>query len=104
MIFADIEATLARLGIVDGSPSSMNAPLRRRRVDATSSSELTARRGDVREADDALWFRDQPTLARRTATTSPPTPFSIKQSGEPTYRTPDIAYHVDKFERGFDTL
>jgi arginyl-tRNA synthetase len=28
----------------------------------------------------------------------------VKQSGEPTYRTPDIAYHVDKFERGYDLM
>ena len=28
----------------------------------------------------------------------------VKQSGEPTYRTPDIAYHTTKFERGFDLM
>jgi arginyl-tRNA synthetase len=28
----------------------------------------------------------------------------VKSSGEPTYRLPDIAYHRDKFERGFDLL
>ena len=26
----------------------------------------------------------------------------VKSSGEPTYRLPDIAYHVDKLSRGFD--
>ena len=28
----------------------------------------------------------------------------VKSSGEPTYRLPDIAYHVQKLERGFDVL
>lgn len=28
----------------------------------------------------------------------------IKSTGEPTYRLPDIAYHVNKFERGFATV
>jgi len=26
----------------------------------------------------------------------------IKSTGEPTYRLPDIAYHITKLERGFD--
>ncbi len=26
----------------------------------------------------------------------------IKSTGEPTYRLPDIAYHINKFERGYD--
>ncbi len=28
----------------------------------------------------------------------------IKSTGEPTYRLPDIAYHVTKFERGYDLM
>jgi arginyl-tRNA synthetase len=28
----------------------------------------------------------------------------VKSSGEPTYRLPDIAYHKDKFERGYDLI
>jgi len=28
----------------------------------------------------------------------------VKSTGEPTYRLPDIAYHRDKFERGFDVI
>jgi len=28
----------------------------------------------------------------------------IKSTGEPTYRLPDIAYHRDKFERGYDLM
>lgn len=28
----------------------------------------------------------------------------VKESGEPTYRLPDIAYHADKLKRGFDLI
>ncbi len=28
----------------------------------------------------------------------------VKSSGEPTYRLPDIAYHIEKFKRGYDIL
>lgn len=28
----------------------------------------------------------------------------VKSSGEPTYRLPDIAYHINKLERGFDVV
>jgi arginyl-tRNA synthetase len=28
----------------------------------------------------------------------------VKSTGEPTYRLPDIAYHSDKFERGYDLI
>lgn len=28
----------------------------------------------------------------------------VKSSGEPTYRLPDIAYHISKYERGFDPI
>lgn len=47
------------------------------------------------DKDGAVWFKttefgkDQDTVL-------------IKSSGEPTYRLPDIAYHANKLERGFD--
>ncbi len=28
----------------------------------------------------------------------------VKSTGEPTYRLPDIAYHIDKFKRGYDLM
>ncbi|MCB0296829.1 MAG: arginine--tRNA ligase, partial [Calditrichaeota bacterium] len=28
----------------------------------------------------------------------------VKSSGEPTYRLPDMAYHLNKYERGFDPI
>ncbi|HHE56096.1 MAG TPA: arginine--tRNA ligase, partial [Caldithrix abyssi] len=54
-------------------------------------------KGLVAERDGAVWFLtsklgfDQDRVI-------------IKSTGEPTYRLPDIAYHVEKIKRGFDLI
>ena len=49
----------------------------------------------IYEKDDATWFKatDIGMESDRVL---------IKSTGEPTYRLPDMAYHVTKFERGYD--
>ncbi|MBL5768566.1 arginine--tRNA ligase [Bacillus sporothermodurans] len=54
-------------------------------------------RGHVYELDGATWFRS-------TAFGDDKDRVLIKNDGSYTYLTPDIAYHNDKFERGFDKL
>lgn len=49
------------------------------------------------DAKEAVWFRS-------TALGDEEDRVLVKSSGEPTYALPDIAYHVDKLERGFDYL
>jgi arginyl-tRNA synthetase len=49
------------------------------------------------EKDGALWLKT-------TAFGKEDDTVLVKQSGEPTYRTPDIAYHTTKFERGYDLM
>ena len=49
----------------------------------------------IYEKDNATWFR-------ATNLGLPADRVLIKSTGEPTYRLPDIAYHMTKFERGFD--
>jgi arginyl-tRNA synthetase len=51
----------------------------------------------VYEADGATWFRV-------TALGKPQDRVLIKSSGEPTYRLPDIAYHIHKVERKFGLI
>ncbi|MCL6521398.1 MAG: arginine--tRNA ligase [Firmicutes bacterium] len=59
--------------------------------------EELRRRGAVEEREGALWFLsdrwgdEKPRVLRRS-------------NGELTYFVPDVAYHVDKFRRGFDRL
>lgn len=54
-------------------------------------------RGETYEKDGATWFRS-------TAYGDDKDRVLVKQDGSYTYLTPDIAYHDDKFKRGFDLL
>jgi arginyl-tRNA synthetase len=49
------------------------------------------------ELDGAFWFA-------ATALGGPEDRVIVKSSGEPTYRLPDIAYHCNKLQRGFDLV
>ncbi len=64
---------------------------------------LYRERGLVYEKDGALWLKtaelDYPD-GNRPETDK----VIVKATGEPTYRLPDIAYHITKFERGFDRI
>jgi arginyl-tRNA synthetase len=53
--------------------------------------------GVVYEADDATWLRS-------TQYGDDKDRVLVRRDGEPTYLLPDIAYHRDKFARGFDLL
>jgi len=49
----------------------------------------------IYEKDDATWFKTTDIGMESDRVL-------IKSTGEPTYRLPDMAYHVTKFERGYD--
>jgi len=49
------------------------------------------------DSDGAVWFRSTMFGADKDRVI-------VKSSGEPTYRLPDIAYHINKLERGFDIV
>ena len=49
------------------------------------------------EQDGAVWYRATKFGADKDRVI-------VKSSGEPTYRLPDIAYHREKFRRGFDII
>lgn len=55
------------------------------------------RRGCIYEKDGAVWFRS-------TAFGDDKDRVLVKSNGDRTYFTPDIAYHRDKLERGFDRV
>jgi arginyl-tRNA synthetase len=92
-IFADIEATLERLGI------RFDEHFNERSLYDDGSLERVMQGlrgvGLVYEADGATWLRSTDFgLARDRVL--------IRSSGEPTYMLPDIAYHCDKLRRGYD--
>ena len=59
--------------------------------------EALAARGYVYESDSARWFRS-------TAFGDEKDRVVIRSNGVSTYFASDLAYHKDKFERGFDTV
>ncbi len=95
MIFAGIAATLARIGIQFDSyfneRSLYENGLVAKVVEDLRTKDLAY------EQDGATWFRSTEFGQEQDRVI-------IKSSGEPTYRLPDIAYHREKFGRGFEWM
>lgn len=94
-IFAGIAATLERMGVRFDSYFNEHSLYADGLVNAVVADLREC--GLVYEADGATWFKT-------TALGQEQDRVIIKSSGEPTYRLPDIAYHREKFRRGFDWL
>ena len=91
----DIEETLDLAGIsFDGwfSEGSLHAD---GRVDAAITR--LSERGHVYRSEGAMWFRTTDFGDEKDRVL-------VKSDGEYTYISPDIAYHLDKFTRGFDRV
>ncbi|WP_456385791.1 arginine--tRNA ligase [Desulfolithobacter sp.] len=94
-IFADIDQTLKRIGIRFDSYFNEHTLYEKGLID-----DVVARlreKGLVYEKDGAVWFKTSEFGQEQDRVI-------IKSSGEPTYRLPDIAYHREKFRRGFDWM
>jgi arginyl-tRNA synthetase len=94
-IFADIDATLQRIGIIFDSYYNEQDLYEKGLIDDVVG--LLRTKGLVYEQDGATWFQT-------TAFGQTQDRVIIKNTGEPTYRLPDIAYHREKFRRGFDRM
>ncbi len=95
MIFADISATLSRMGIAFDNYYNEQSLYENGHIESVVA-ELREK-GLVYEQDGALWFKTTEFGQEKDRVI-------IKSSGEPTYRLPDIAYHLEKFRRNFDWL
>ncbi len=93
VIFDDIQATLKRMNI------EMDAFFNEQQVYDDGSIDKTVK--TLREKDLA-YDKDGATWFRTTSFGKDQDTVLIKSSGEPTYRLPDIAYHANKLERGYD--
>ncbi len=110
-IFESIKQTLHRLGIRHNSFFN-ELELYRRECDNSSPNDRVVeelrKRGFIEHKDGAVWFKTS--LLGKTAVNKdtkeevPVDTVLIKSNGEPSYRLPDIAYHITKFERGFDLI
>jgi len=94
-IFADIRTTLTNLGITFASYYNEHSLYTDGKI--TAVVEGLKERGLTYEQDGALWFK-------ASALGNEKDKVIIKSTGEPTYRLPDIAYHVEKFRRGYDLM
>jgi len=102
-IFADIDTALKRLGV------EMDNHFNERDLyESDAVWDVVARLKDagyIYEKDGATWFKTSE--LGKTETTPEGEEIGkdvvlVKSTGEPTYRLPDIAYHLNKLERGFD--
>ena len=94
-IFADIRRTLDSIGIVFDVYSNENELYDLGRIEEVLADLRSA--GKVYDEDEAVWFR-------ATAFGLDRDRVLVKRTGEPTYLTPDIAYHREKFRREFDRV
>ena len=94
-IFTDIKATLTRIGIEFDSYFNERSLYEDGLIDQVVS-DLRAK-GLVYEQEGATWFKSTEFGQEQDRVI-------IKSSGEPTYRLPDIAYHREKFKRGYDWM
>jgi arginyl-tRNA synthetase len=94
-IFEEIHATLERLGI--GFDMLSNEASFYENGAIWRVLERLRAAGYAYDADGAVWLR-------ATAFGADKDRVLVRSTGEPTYRLPDIAYHADKLERGFDLV
>ncbi len=94
-IFTDIDITLKRIGIIFDSYFNEHTLYEKGLID-----DVVARlhsRNLVYEKDGATWFKTSEFDQEQDRVI-------IKNTGEPTYRLPDIAYHREKFRRGYEWM
>lgn len=94
-IFADIRHSCERLGVSFDVYTNELDLIRSGAVEAVI--EALRKRGLIAEYDGAVWLRGEPLGLPKDAVL-------IRQTGEPTYRMPDIVYHLEKLRRGFDRI
>ena len=94
-IFADIKKTLGSLGIVFRSFYNENWLYEQGKITEVVD-ELRAK-GLAYDSEGAVWFRTSALGLEKDKVI-------VKSTGEPTYRLPDIAYHREKFRRGYDLM
>ncbi|MCK5230732.1 MAG: arginine--tRNA ligase, partial [Desulfobulbaceae bacterium] len=94
-IFKDINNTLNRMGIHFDHYYNEHSLYEDGLVDDVVS--CLRDKGLVYDSDGAVWFKTTEFGQEKDRVI-------IKSTGEPTYRLPDIAYHREKFRRGYDWM
>jgi len=95
VIFEDIAGTLSRIGIEFDVYFNERSLYDEGKLEETIADLRAA--GLIYDSEGAVWFKATARGLDRDRVV-------IKSSGEPTYLLPDIAYHREKFRRGFDRV
>lgn len=94
-IFANIGNTLENLGIKFDVFTKEGTFYKNGAID--NVLKILKEKNLSYEKDGAVWFKTSSLNKEEDKVL-------VKSSGEPTYRLPDIAYHADKVDRGFDLI
>ncbi len=94
-IFADINKTLAKLGIKFNRYYNEHTLYEDGKI--KSLLDLFKLKNLSYEKEGATWLK-------LSELGNDADKVIVKSTGEPTYRLPDIAYHITKFERGYDLM
>ncbi|MBU2443959.1 MAG: arginine--tRNA ligase [Bacteroidetes bacterium] len=94
-IFNDIENTLDRLNIKFDTLFNENTLYEEKKIDEVIKKFRSL--DFCYEREGALWLALQKIGMENDKVI-------VKSTGEPTYRLPDIAYHIEKFKRGYDLM
>ena len=95
VIFADIKQTIKRLGFEFDVFYNEKTLYEEGKIDAVVR-ELN-KKGLIACRDNATWFLSSKLGMEQDRV-------FVKSSGEPTYRLPDTAYHIEKIKRGYDLI
>ena len=100
IIFGSIRTTLGRLGIRHDSFFNEHTLYQAEAGKCSANQqviEALRAKAFISDYDGATWFLTTKLGQEKDKVL-------IKSTGEPSYRLPDIAYHITKFERGFDMM
>jgi arginyl-tRNA synthetase len=95
VIFEDISSTLGKIGIKHKVFFNENSLYDEGKINGLL--EEFKKRGLSYEKDGAVWLKLSELGNEQDKVI-------VKNTGEPTYRLPDIAYHATKFDRGYDFI
>jgi arginyl-tRNA synthetase len=95
IIFDDIRKTIQRLGFAFDSFYNEKSLYDEGKIDAVI--DRLRKKSLIKEKEGATWFLTSKLGFEQDRV-------FIKSSGEPTYRLPDTAYHIEKIKKGFDLM
>ena len=94
-VFETIKISLRRIGIFHDSFFNENELYEKGKIDDALYG--LKKSGYLYEKDGAIWFKATEFGAEKDRVI-------VRSNGEPTYRLPDIAYHIEKINRNYDVI